>query len=72
MKTIDTKVLYEVLPDLPTRKCHSTCKMCNKKMQVLGELISIAWNDYLDGSGEMIDLCESCARFVIGQIRNLT
>ena len=40
-------------------------------MQILGELISISWNDYLDGSGEIIDLCEPCAELVIRKIKDL-
>jgi len=68
VKTLDTKTIYEVLPDLPTRKFHSTCKMCNKEMQILGELTTIMWNDYLDGGGGTVDLCESCAKLVIGKI----
>ncbi len=69
MKTLDSKTIYEVLPNLPMKKFHSTCKICSKEMQILGELTTIMWNDYLDGSGESIDLCESHAKFMVGKIK---
>lgn len=69
---IDPKVIYEVLPDLPKKKYRSICKMCNKKMRALGELTTImAWCDYFDGNIEKIDLCESCAKIVIKEIKSL-
>ena len=68
---IDTKIIHEILPNFPSRKTDCVCRMCNERMQVWGELISISWNDYLDGSGEMIDLCEPCASLVIGKIKEI-
>lgn len=68
---IDSRVIYEVLPNLPKKRFYSVCKMCGKKMQILGELTSIMWCDYFDGSGETIDLCESCAKIVIEEIKLL-
>ncbi len=69
---IDIKLIYEVCPDIPTRKTNCVCKKCGKQMQVWGEVTTVMWNDYLDGSGETINLCESCAKSVIKTIEQVT
>lgn len=71
MKKIDVKTIYEVCPDIPANKTDCICKRCGKQMQVWGEVTSISWNDYLDGSGELIDLCEPCANLVIEKMHKI-
>lgn len=68
---IDTKTIYEVLPDLPARKTRCICKRCNKKMQVLGEVNRFMWMDYFDGSGGEIDLCKPCADFMVKEMKKI-
>lgn len=68
---IDTKVLYEVCPDIPMRKVSIICKMCNKQMRVWGEVTTFGWMDYFDGNGKDVDLCESCAKIMVKKIEEI-
>jgi hypothetical protein len=68
---LDSKTIHEVLPDIPTRKTDLSCKACGRKMGVWGAVIAVGWEDYLDGSGDMIYLCDACGGYVVDKIKKI-